>query len=129
MESPIHREAMRVAFGDTDASGWMYFPNVFRYVEVAEHAFLRARGIPIISRDSGGWPRAHVDCDYRRPLKFGDVIEVQLLLEKTGTSSLTWKFEIQRDGETCATGSVVTVRVDAHGKPQEISAEVRAALA
>lgn len=128
MDAPLHRETLRVAFGDTDMSGWMYFPNVFRYVEVAEHAFLRARGIPIMGRDFGGWPRAHVDCDYRRPLMFGDEIEVRLAIERIGASSITWRFEIQRAGETCATGSVVTVSVDERGKPREIPAGIRALL-
>ncbi len=45
MENPVYRQAGEIAFGDTDASGWMHFPNVFRYVETAEHAFLRSRGV------------------------------------------------------------------------------------
>ena len=42
METPRHRQTLEVAFGDTDASGWMYFPNIFRYFEMAEHAYLRS---------------------------------------------------------------------------------------
>ena len=76
METPVHRHACEVAFGDTDASGWMHFPNVFRYVEAAEHDFLRKRGILVFDRSQGGWPRVKVSCDYKRPLHGGDRVEV-----------------------------------------------------
>lgn len=127
MPDPVHRQPFEVAFGDTDASGWIHFPSVFRYVEAAEHAFLRSRGVPILDRE-GGWPRVHVDCDYRRPLRFGDCGEVLLFLEKAGGASLTWRFELHRGDEPCAGGSMVTVRVGPDGKPRELEPGIRAAL-
>ena len=130
MESPFHRHACEVAFGDTDASGWMHFPNIFLYVERAEHEFLRSRGILVFDRALGGWPRVKVTCDYHRPLLTGDRIEVLLAVSHIGTSSITWNFEILNTaGETVAKGTMTNVRVDATGQPQAISAEERAALA
>ena len=35
MNALLYRHACVVAFGDTDASGWMHFPNAFRYFEEA----------------------------------------------------------------------------------------------
>lgn len=129
MENPLFRHLGEVAFGDTDASGWMHFPNVFKYVETAEHACLRSRGILVFDRDAGGWPRVKVSCDYRRPFLAGDSYEVLLGLDRIGASSVTWKFEVlNRVGEVSADGSITNVRVDRFGKPQLISAEDRAAL-
>lgn len=118
-----------VAFADTDASGWMHFPNIFRYVEETEHEFLRSRGILVFDRAKGGWPRVKVSCDFKRPLLAGDRIEVQLAVPRIGSSSITWDFEVlNADGETAAIGSMTNVRVDQTGKPQEISATEREAL-
>lgn len=129
MDQPLHRQRIEVAFGDTDASGWMHFPNIFHYFEAAEHAFLRSRGLLVFARDQGGWPRVNVTCDYQRPLLCGDVVEVQLAIDRIGASSLTWRFEVvSASGETAAAGSVTTVRVDFQGRPVEISAAERAAL-
>ncbi|BCU79617.1 thioesterase family protein [Luteolibacter sp. LG18] len=128
MDAPLYRHATEIAFGDTDASGLMHFPSVFRYVEAAEHAFLRANDIHVFDRENGGWPRVHVDCDYRRPMFFGDRIEVRLGISKIGGTSLTWVFEIWKGDECCAAGSIVTVRVNAVGKPLEIDAATRAVL-
>ena len=129
MDTPLHRHACEVAFGDTDASGWMHFPNIFRYVEAAEHAFLISRGILVFDRLLGGWPRARVACDFKRPLLSGDRIEVLLAITRIGASSVMWVFEIlNAAGETAALGSITTVRVNHLGKPQLISATERAQL-
>ena len=129
MENPVHRQADEVAFGDTDASGWMHFPNIFRYVEAAEHAFLRDRGVLVFDRAAGGWPRVKVSCDYQKPLQCGDRIEVSLAITRVGNSSVTWDFEVANAaGEIAASGSMTTVRVDHTGHTQAISAAERMAL-
>lgn len=129
MDAPLHRHACEVAFGDTDASGWMHFPNIFRYFEEAEHAFLKSRGILVFDRAQGGWPRVKVSCDYKRPLVTGERIEVLLEISRLGASSITWNFEVLNpSGEIAAFGSVTTVRVNHEGRPLIISEEERKAL-
>ncbi|WAC19819.1 thioesterase family protein [Luteolibacter sp. SL250] len=129
MENPRHRQTLEVAFGDTDASGWVHFPNIFRYVEIAEHAFLSSRGIIVFARDGGGWPRAGVSADFKRPLQLGDRIEVLLGISRVGGASVTWEFEvIGKDGELSASGSMTTVRVGSDGKPRILSDDERAKL-
>ena len=129
MDHPLHRQAGEIAFGETDASGWMHFPNVFKYVEAAEHAFLRSRGVLVFDREQGGWPRVKVTCDYKRPFLCGERYEVLLAISRMGASSVTWDFEMVNGcGEIAASGSMTNVRVDAQGRPREITAEERAAL-
>jgi len=129
MDAPLHRHVCEVAFGDTDASGWMHFSNIFRYFEEAEHAFLKSRGVLVFDRAQGGWPRVKVSCDYKRPLLTGDRIEVLLEISRFGASSINWNFAVLTStGETAAFGSVTTVRVNAEGRPQLITTAERAAL-
>ncbi len=130
MENPVHRLMGEIAFGDTDASGWMHFTHIFRYVEKAEHGFLRSRGILVFDRETGGWPRVKVSCDYRRPFLTGDRYEVVLGISYIGTSSVTWDFEVlNAAGEIAALGSLTNVRVDHQGKPVPISDDEKARLA
>lgn len=115
---PGHFEhRLQVGFRDTDASGWMHFPNVFCYVEEAECTWLRQLGVLAYDRAQGGWPRVKVDCQYRHPLVAWDWIVVRLRLLHLGNSSLRWGFEVRReeDAQVCAAGTIVTVRVDATG--------------
>lgn len=129
MENPLYRHAGEVSFRDTDASGWMHFSNIFNHVEAAEHAFLRSRGLLVFDRNQGGWPRVKVSCDFKRPLVCGDQIEIQLAISAVGASSVTWIFDVvNAGGETTATGSITTVRVNHLGRPQPLDANERQQL-
>lgn len=129
MENPVYRQAGEIGFSDTDASGWMHFPNVFKYVETAEHAYLRSRGILVFDRSEGGWPRVKVSCDYKRPFQCGDRYEILLEISRIGASSVAWNFEVlNAAGEIAAFGSMTNVRVDHDGRPKLISDEERQQL-
>ncbi len=128
MEHPLYRHVGEVSFRDTDASGWMHFPNIFQYVELAEHAFLRSRGLLVFDRSQGGWPRVKVSCEFKRPLLCGDSIEVHLAIAAVGTSSVTWNFEVIRTDELAAVGSITTVRVNHQGRPQPLDDRERVEL-
>ncbi len=117
-----------VAFSETDASGRVHFTEILKWVEDAEHQFLKERKIPICSPESG-WPRVNVQCDYRAPLHFGDEVVVNLTLMRIGKSSLTWSFEIQdSQSAVAAEGSLVTVFVLGGKAGAVIPTEIRSRL-
>jgi len=84
----------RVEFSETDAAGIVHFSNFFRYMESVEHAFFRSLGHSVMLRDHQpplGFPRVHAECDYRSPLRFEDVVEVQLLVQEKKPKALTYQ--------------------------------------
>ncbi len=116
----------RVAFADTDAAGRVHFSRLLCYVEEAEHALLRELNIPLM--EDGGWPRVQISCDYFKGLKPEDEVEVVLIPDEVGRSSIHWSFNIFLHGEDVAKGTMKTVRVDANGNPSSILPEWRDAL-
>ena len=82
----------RVDFSETDMAGIVHFSNFFRYMEAAEHAFFRSIGLSIApgGADSVGWPRVHADCDFRKPLRFEDTVEIELLVREKRERSLVY---------------------------------------
>ena len=129
MEKIRYRQLSEVAFSDTDASGCTHFSKILSYVENAEHGFFSSIGIPVFDPAQGGWPRAHVRCDYRRPLRFQDTFEVRLSLSKVGTTSIHWQFEIVKSDTTLAAeGEMVSVKVDSTGTPFAITEAERTKL-
>lgn len=105
------RMTRQVAFADTDASGRAHFTAILRYVEETEHAFFALRGMAVIS-EQHGWPRVHVDCDYRAPLAFGDNVIVTLVVQVVGKTSVKYTFSVKKGELLCAEGSMVIVRVE-----------------
>lgn len=104
----------RVEFAETDMAGIVHFANFFRWMESAEHAFLRSIGYSVHTSRNGkstGWPRIKVSCDYAKPLRFEETVEVVLSVAEVRTRSVRYTFVIRRstDGEVAARGETVAV--------------------
>ncbi len=105
-----------VLFGDSDPSGWVYYAAVFHYVAQAEARLFREAGFTgyAIIQEGYGLPRAHLEADYRHPLKVHDRGVVRAWIGHLGNSSIRMEFELIRDGEqeAAVTGHIVMVTVD-----------------
>jgi len=83
-------------------AGLMHFSNFFRFMETAEHGFYRSLGFSVIMAETDprlGWPRVHAECDYKRPLRFEDLVEIQLLVKEKGTKSISYVFRFWKLNE------------------------------
>ena len=118
-----HVERTRVAWVDTDAGGRIHFTAAFRWAEMAEVALRRRLGLV---EGWGDYPRRKVEAEFLKVLRFEDEIEVRIRVERLGTSSITWAFEITRDDDLCVRGSIVVVHVDVDGVPSPLTKKERA---
>ncbi|WP_439622965.1 acyl-CoA thioesterase [Gemmata sp.] len=126
----------RVEFGDTDMAGIMHFSNFFRFMEAAETAFLRDRGLTVSWREGGsklGFPRVSAACDYQKPAAFEDVLTITVAVEKLGRKSVSYRFDFANQrGEPVAVGRVTAVLCRTAAPDQieslEIPPEIRAKL-
>ncbi len=120
----------RVEFADTDAAGLMHFSNFFRFMESAEHAFLRSLGHTVHQLDDDGhigFVRVHAECDYRRPLRFEDEVDITLTVRDVNTKSIVYDFAFRphnapADAEALATGSLTVVCVYKDNRTQQVRA-------
>ncbi len=110
--SGTFRTRKRVEFGDTDMAGIAHFSNFFRYMEIAETDFLRARGLSVSMAYTGlniGFPRVAVACDYKRPARFEDILDIDVTIEEIGRKSIRYRFDFSRDGKELAVGRITAV--------------------
>lgn len=103
-----------VRFAETDMAGVMHFSNYYRWMEDIEHAYWRSLGTSVVLGDIS-WPRVRCSCEYQRPIRFEDEIELGLRVTKLGGKSVTFAIHFRKDGETVASGEMTTVccRMDA----------------
>ncbi|MDA7891626.1 acyl-CoA thioesterase [Akkermansiaceae bacterium] len=119
-----------VEFYETDLAGITHFSNFYRWMESAEHAFLRDRGI-VLHQEGIGWPRVNASADFRKPIKFGDLVRVTVSIAELKTRSVRYSFEfrVNESDEIHATGEMISVCVDlATMKAIEIPAGIRGLL-
>lgn len=120
-----HRERMRVAWVDTDASGRIHFTAAFRWAELAVHAVMRDLPLDGV----GEFPRRHVEATFHRPLRYPDEFDLVLAVERVGRSSVTFGWRVERGGEVCVEGHFVVVLVGENGKPKALPETFRKSLA
>lgn len=124
----------RVEFGDTDMAGIMHFSNFFRFMEVAETAFLRSHGLTVSWTEGGqsyGFPRVSTACDFLRPLRFEDEVKIAVTVEKIGKKSIGYKFTFSLAGQPVAEGRMSSVFCRKAGgvlESLDIPADIRAKL-
>ena len=117
----VHRRT--VAFSDTDLAGIVHFARFFPYMEDCEHAFYRSMEQSVHKMSDGdggwvGWPRIHASCDYRKPLRFENELEIELLVARVASKTIDYRFQFHKlEGETStvvAVGKVIVACVRFH---------------
>jgi YbgC/YbaW family acyl-CoA thioester hydrolase len=106
------RTTRRVEFYDTDMAGIVHFSNFFRFMESVEVEFLRSLGVSVRlpwGPEMIGFPRVSASCDYLRPARFEDLLDVTVTVDKVGRSSVAYAFEFGKDGEVIARGKITAV--------------------
>lgn len=115
------RTTRQVEFSDTDMAGIVHFAEFFRYMEAAEHAYLRACGLMVYHDWEGKrltFPRVSASCDYLKPARFPEVLTIEVRVDHIGRTSVRYGFSFYREEQLLAKGQVTTVlcRVDEQGK-------------
>ena len=97
-------------FADTDMAGIIHFCAYFRYMEETEHDFLRSLGLSVTLDDGEeghiGFPRLATRCEFVRPLRFEDEVDIHLRVRRIGRRSLTYQFLFELQGLEVARGEV-----------------------
>ncbi len=95
------KQERRIEFAETDMAGIVHFSNYFRFMEAAEHDFFRSLGFTVHTTEDGvmqGWARVHAECDYQRPLHYGDTVEIHMIVREKGSTSFGYEFRFRLAG-------------------------------
>ncbi len=113
--SVVYRRAVR--FEEVDAAGIAFFARFFNWCHEAMERFFD--GVPggyvdLITRRRIGFPAVHLTADWKTPLRYGDVANIEIAVAKLGTTSATLRYVLTResDGAHVATIEHVTVATD-----------------
>jgi 4-hydroxybenzoyl-CoA thioesterase/acyl-CoA thioester hydrolase len=106
-----YRTTRRVEWADTDTAGIIHFSRYFCFMEEVEHEFLRSFGLSCMMEHDGmriTWPRVNASCEFIKPVRFEDVMDVHLTVQRLGQKSITFGFAFSHNGSEIACGQLVT---------------------
>ncbi len=88
-----------VRFADVDNAGIFYYPRFFHAFHVAfEEWWDKGVGRPyhvVIGEDRVGFPSVHIETDFRKPVTFGDPMEIRVGCTRIGNKSVVVRYEVR----------------------------------
>ena len=110
---------LRVRYAETDRMGVVYYANYFVWFEVARTDWLRETGWSYREMEADGvsLPVIEAHCDYRRPARYDDELEVRTQATLLSQIRIRFDYEVVRQGSVLSTGHTVHAAVDPAGRP------------
>lgn len=98
---PVFETTILVRFGDLDAAGIAYYPNLVNFLHEAFEDFFRGhvgRPYPEVFRAGLGFPTVKVEMEFLSPVHYGDHVRIRVVVEKIGRSSVRIRYEGSVEG-------------------------------
>jgi 4-hydroxybenzoyl-CoA thioesterase len=91
------RAPIKVCFSDIDNAGIVYYPRFMHYFHLAmEEFFASVVGIDysdVLHKRNLSFPTVRVEADFKRRMKYGDQIDMEVRILKIGRSSIHWGYQ------------------------------------
>ena len=111
-----HITEVEVKFSEADPLGIVWHGHYIRYFEDGRESFGKKYGIGYLDFYKYGFviPIVNVQCDYKRPLRYGDVVRIETEFIPTEAAKMLFKYRLFNSGkeELVASGSSVQVFLD-----------------
>lgn len=104
-----------VRFGDLDAAGIAYYPNLVDFLHEAFEDFFRGhvgRPFPEVYAEGLGFPTVKVEMEFVAPVRYGDSVDVAVAVERLGRSSVQIRYEGSVKGRPVFHARNIAVVVD-----------------
>jgi acyl-CoA thioester hydrolase len=125
------RHRVRVRYSDCDPQGVLFFANHLTYFDIAITELWREAIGPYGDMIEAGVDIvvAEASLRYRAPVPFDEEVEVSAEVTRLGTTGMTTRLQILRNGEVASEGELRHVFVTAGGnEKREIPDEIRVGL-
>ncbi len=117
-----HRTDHRVRYDECDPMGLVHHSIYLQYFEIGRTELLRASGGRYREMEATGQfvVVVRVDCRYRRPARYDDLIEIETRIAKVTVGKIVHDYQITRDGECLVEATVTLAVIDRDGRPQRV---------
>jgi 4-hydroxybenzoyl-CoA thioesterase len=90
------KTSILVRFGDLDPAGIAYYPNLVNFLHEAFEDFFTGhvgKPYPEVFREGVGFPTVKVEMDFLSPVHYGDHVDVVVVPETIGRTSVRFRYE------------------------------------
>lgn len=121
-----HDTTLRVRYDECDPMGLVHHSNYLKYMEIGRTDLLRAAGGCYRDMEAAGMlvVVARIDCRYRSPAKYDDVITVTTQVTKVTAAKIIHEYQIRRDEQVLVEATVTLAVIDRSGQLQRVPQSV-----
>ena len=121
-----HTIELRVRYDEVDAMGFVHHSNYLKFFEIGRTELLRASGGCYRQMEADGQlvVVVRVDCRYRRPARYDDVIHVRTRIDRVTAAKIMHDYVITRGEETLVDATVTLAVIDRNGSLQRVPQEL-----
>jgi len=116
MEVLKDRTEVKVRFGEVDSMGIVWHGNYVKYIEEGRESFGKKYGISYLDIYDHGVmaPVVNMNIDYKKQVKYGDVLVIETEFVDSAAAKIIFKFRIYRksDEELVVTAETTQVFID-----------------
>lgn len=121
---------LKARYYETDKMGIIHHSNYIRWMEEARVDVLNQLGYPFRKFEEMGYlsPVLHVECDYKKSVKFDDEIKIVVSLKELGKVKFTLGYEIYNmteGGVLCVCGATRHCFLHKDGRPVMMNKEMK----
>ena len=127
-----NRQTVRIAWGDCDAAGIVYFPRYFEWFDNATHALFDKAGLSFAAMHDryrgAAIPLVKVSSNFIRPSTYGDEVAIDTTIARWGRSSFDVQHRLLRGEDLaveCVETRVWTIRREGRLQAESIPDEVK----
>lgn len=116
----IYTTQQKILFKHCDPAGIVFYPRYFEILnDVVESFFYDILKYPFEDvHKRGGVPTVTLNTQFYAPSYHGDILAINLILNRVGQTSLGIEVEMVCKGQRRMASKLVLVNVDGQGKPQ-----------
>jgi len=111
-----HIAQVRVRFNEADPLGIVWHGHYIRFMEDGREEFGRKYGVSYLDFYNNGLvvPVVSVNCDFKSPLRYGDIMDVEVTYHNTQSAKIYFEYLIRhsKKGNIVAKGSSTQVFVN-----------------
>lgn len=126
-----HRQ-IRIEFNHCDPAGIVFYPRYFEMTNSVLENFFREEvdySYHAMMADGIGVPTARVETDFRAPSHLGEVLDWDLVVERLGNASVTFRMTATCEGKLRVAARLTLVWLGPDKRPGRWPDHIRAALA
>lgn len=115
-----HRTAIRVRYAECDAMGYLHHAKYWEYFEEVRTDLLRNNGFPYRDLEKAGtfFVVYKASCKYLAPIRYDDVVDVGVRVERISRTRVDHNYEIHLQGELMCQASTTLACVGLDGRPK-----------